>query len=369
MAIGERLRYARERSGLTLRQVVERTDIGESSLSEYETDKREPRLSQLQALAQVYRRSVAFFLGEGEVPHEVVLWREQPEPSVAADIGAEFRKLAEQYHVLEQLCADRRPVQLTEPDAATPVSGFGKAEALARQVHAQLQLGDRPGQALLRVLEEVSGLKIFHMDFQPTGTAACTVGETFGPAILLNAGSARWRRNFDLAHELYHILTWRHFRSPTEEDGRVATPDEEKWANKFASVLLMPEGALRSAVGKVIRDGQLQFADLANIAREFDVSADALVWRMVQLSYFTADAARELLARYKSNADQWESQRERDNPPTLPERYRALALRALREGQLSIGRFAEYLGISRSRAMRIAEGEVPDDEPIAVSDS
>ncbi len=369
MSIGQRLRHARERAGLTLRQVVQRTDIGESSLSEYESDKREPRLSQLQTLAQVYRRSIGFFLGEGDIPREVVLWREQPAPEVTADIGAEFRQLAEQYHVLEQLCADRRPVRLVEPDNGTSVTGYGKAEALAHQVHAQLQLGDRPGPALPRVLGEVSGVKIFHMAFEPTGTAACTVGETFGPAVLLNSGSARWRRNFDLAHELYHILTWRHFRSPADQDARMATPDEEKWANKFASVLLMPEGALRSALGKVICDGRLRFADLANIAREFDVSADALVWRMVQLGYFTADAARELLARYKSNAELWESQRERDNPPTLPERYRALAFRALREGQLSIGRFAEYLGISRSRAMRIAEGEVPDDEPIAVSDS
>lgn len=355
--------------GLTLRQVVDRTGVGESSLSEFEHGKREPRLSQLQSLAEVYRRSVGFLLGEGEIPREVVLWREKPDEETAAEVGAQFRQLADQYHILEQLCCERRPIRLREPEGAGPVAGFSKAQALAHEVHVQLQLGDRPGPVLRRVLEEVWGVKVFHLPFDPTGTAACTVSATFGPAVLLNSGSVRWRRNFDLAHELYHVLTWQHFRTESDDDVLVSNPDEEMWANKFASVLLMPENALRAVLGNVIRDERIRFADLADIAREFDVSVDALVWRMKQLGYFTADDATALLARYKANAILWESQRERDEPPKRPERFRALALRALRDGRLSIGRFAEYLGMSRSQAMRIAEREVPDDEPITVSDS
>jgi len=42
MNLNERLRYAREQAGLTLKEVESRTDIGFSSLSEYENGRREP---------------------------------------------------------------------------------------------------------------------------------------------------------------------------------------------------------------------------------------------------------------------------------------------------------------------------------------
>ena len=67
MSVAERLTYARKKAGLTLKDVGQRTGIGESSLCEFESGKREPRLSQLQALAAVFRRPISFFLAEGAV--------------------------------------------------------------------------------------------------------------------------------------------------------------------------------------------------------------------------------------------------------------------------------------------------------------
>jgi Zn-dependent peptidase ImmA (M78 family) len=243
---------------------------------------------------------------------------------------------------------------------------WNAAEELARSVRAQLGLGDRPALALPRVLEEDYGVKVFHLAFEPTGTAACSRSETFGDAILLNAGNVRWRRNFDLAHELFHLLTWGVFRSSSA----TTTGEEEKLADRFASALLLPEEALRSAVTRrQTETNKLSTAALFEIARDFDVSIDALVWRLHDL-YGGKDReyTKKRIEALHEVAKLYE-ERTKDAPPPRPERFRALAITTLRAGEISTGRFAEYLGISRGEAMKYVEmeGGPPADEALELA--
>src|SRR3990172_972541 len=166
MMLSERLKHARLKAGITLREIEERTGIGQSSLSEYEAGKRAPRLAQLQALAEVYRRSISFFLAEGEPAPEVVLWRKRPDDAVAADIEGKFLRLCEQYHNLEVWCVERRPCELPVASGSAADFDYRDAERLAYEVRAKLKLGDRPGQSLLPALEEVCGVKVFHKRFE-----------------------------------------------------------------------------------------------------------------------------------------------------------------------------------------------------------
>lgn len=350
---------------MTLRQVVQRAEIGESSLSEFESSKREPRLSQLQSLAQVYRRSIAFLLGEGDIPREVVLWRQQPDPATAGDIEAEFLKLCQEYHNLEVWCAEHRPSILPTATGNADSFGYRESEKLAYQVQSELRLGDRPGQSLFPVLEEVCGVKLFHLSFDPTGAAASTVSETFGSAVLLNAKNVRWRRNFDLAHELFHLLTWDIFRSSENGDGILASEKEEKLATCFASHLLMPADVTRLAISEVSESGTISFSNLFNVARQFDVSVEALLWRIHFLFNRNEEDTRRDIERYRATSDIWED-REHDEPSPRPARFVALAVRAFRNGEMSQGRFAEYLGISRREATQFSEQEALEDEEIAI---
>ena len=358
MALAQRLRYARECCGFTLAQVKERTGIGESSLSEFENEKREPRLSQLNALARTYRRALSFFLAEGEPRHEVVLWRERP-ANQRADVEGRFRLLCEQYHNLEVWCDDRARSALPSYNANSANFDYSDAESLAKKVRDDLQLGDRPGPVLLRVLEEVCGVKVFHLAFDPTGTAACALGESFGAAVLLNQKNVRWRRNHDLAHELFHLLTWNAF--PRLPDSATPSAHEEQLATCFAANLLMPPEVTRAAVGRLITEGKISYPDLFDIAREFDVSVESLLWRL-HILYGRGPDAKELteqeIERARAFAPSLED-REQEEPPTWPHRYHDLAVKALRRGEISIGRFAEYLDISRQKAMKYIEQETP----------
>ena len=368
MSIGDRLQYARQRAALTGPQVSESTGIGTSSLSDFENDKRSPSVSQLQKLAEVNRRSVWFFLEEGPLPREVILWRKRPEEE-APSVEMQFLKLCQQYHRLEMWCGEVNPPCLPEGAGNAVSYTYVDAEALAKQVRDQLELGDRPGLSLLTVLEEVCGVKVFHLDFAPTGTAASTWSDIFGAAVLLNKGNVRWRRNFDLAHELFHLLTWHVFRKPEEANvtSFCASEDEEKFATCFARNLLMPADVAKKAFADKRKDGRLSFEAVFDIARQFDVSVEALLRHLSFLGIVDRGMVENAVDRAKLLAPMLEDRQRSTEPPTWPERYKALAMKALRHGSISIGRFAEYLEISRHEAMKYVEQEVTDDAEVPVT--
>lgn len=367
MSISERLKYARERSGLSGSQVRERTGIGESSLSEFENGKREPSLSQLKKLGDLYRRSVEFFMSEGAIAEPVVLWRKRPPEETAKEIEVGFLRLCEQYHNLEMWCNEPAPACLPKAEGKPERFGYREAEELAKRTRRDLQLGDRPGPALLAVLEEACAVKVFHLDFEPSGTAASTVSDAFGAAVLLNANNVPWRRNHDLAHELFHLLTWPIFRTP--DGSSLASPEwEEKLATCFATNLLMPDEPFRSAIHARMRDNKITFEALYDVAREFGVSVESVIWRLHYLfgrGPEESEKTKAVIERAKFHAPPMEDKGPK--PELYPERYRALAVKALRHGEISIGRCAQYLGINRSEAARFAEQEAPIGEEVQVT--
>jgi Zn-dependent peptidase ImmA (M78 family)/transcriptional regulator with XRE-family HTH domain len=365
--VGRRLRHARERCGFKQGEVCIATGIGESSLSDFERGKRSPSLDQLSALAAHYDRPLGFFFEEGEPALEVVLWRERP-ASGAEKCESEFRQDCRRYRDLEVWCKDESPCALPEPHRDSRSPDFRWAEDLAFKVRNELRLGDRPALTLLQGLEEDCGVKVFHREFEPTGTAACSIDPYFGAGVLLNAKSTQRRRNFDLAHELFHLVTWKLFRTSSPANN---TKHEEQLADKFASTLLLPEEGVRSAVTRRCEGDRLSLPAVFDIAREFEVSVEALLWRLHWIfNWSDSDRTKELIGKAKLQARIFEKPaREETTVPARPPRFHALAVKALRNGEISVGRFAEYLGISRREAMTYLEEESGASEAIELSPS
>jgi Zn-dependent peptidase ImmA (M78 family)/transcriptional regulator with XRE-family HTH domain len=359
MTINERLRAVRGRSGLTLQQVSERTSIGVSSLSELENGLREPSLSQLGSLANCYHLAVSSFF-EDVKTEGVLLWRSRPKSPASNGIGARFFELVQQYHNLEMWCNEKKHPELPV-GAGIPENLRGhQIENLAGIVQEQLKLGNRPGATLLRVLEEVCGVKIFHDDFDEH-CAACTVDENLGAAVLLNRNAIRSQINFDLAHELFHLVTWKSFKHDQASDDTVmAEAQEEDLANIFARNLLMPRAAILNAMTPYFAKGvRLTFDDVFDVARQFDVGVEQLILRLDDVYGFPKEAAKELIARYTETAKERHLAatrlEEKDTIPLRPLRFRALAFKALHTGEMSEGLFAKYLGVNRKEAMELIE--------------
>lgn len=369
MSLHERLKQARQTLKLTIGAVEEKTGIGASTISEFENGKREPRLPQLKTLADAYQRPISFFLEEGEPAPEVVLWRKKPASPQAEEVQMRLLGLAEQYHNLETWCDDHEPCELPATTGKVGSFFYADAEKLAYHVRHELGLGERPGQTLLRVLEEVCKIKVFHLPFEPTGSAACTLNSKFGAAILLNRSHVRWRRNFDLAHELFHLLTWKIFRQAGSLDGIEASELEEKLATCFARNLLMPSEVVRVSVDpRLVASKKLGFDALFEVARQFDVSVEALLWQMAFVYRIPSETIKDYVERLRGQMSFWDD-RERDDPSERPLRFRALARQALRKGLISAGRYAEFLGISRREAMQVVEQDADENAEVEVANS
>jgi XRE family transcriptional regulator, fatty acid utilization regulator len=368
MDIARRLEKARKAIGFTLKKVEEKTGIGSSSLSDFENAKREPKFSELAKLADVYKKSVEFFLSDEESIEPVTLWREVPtsqEEKKATE--AEFNKLCEQYHKLEVITSQVHKTKLPQPDVDNPKDfTYGRAEAFAREIQSRLCPGDIPSASLKRVLEEKYYIKIFHLEF--SGSAISSYSPIYGYAVLLNSGAStkQWRRNYDLAHELFHLCTMNIFKSLRSIDDP-PTEYEEKLANAFASVLLMPEGALKERIELSQNDkGRMSLDQVDDVAREFDVSIDALTYRIANIYKIPKEqnemfliAAKQLAEAHKPRAS--------DKPDKLPERYCSLAIRALNEGKLSLMQFAKYMDLSYKKAQEyLIEDKDFTDEKISI---
>jgi Zn-dependent peptidase ImmA (M78 family) len=192
------------------------------------------------------------------------------------------------------------------------------------------------------MLEDDYGVKIWYKNLGEEGSAASTFGP-FGAGILVNSQEAPWRRNFSIAHELFHLITWKDMEN-SEPDIKT-----EKLANAFASALLLPKKPLREAFAPRIRKGEVENGDLIAVARQFDVSTQALCYRLINLGWADHDEMEATLADpdfksldYTSKMGKWLE------PPTIPERFVRLAFLAYQRGNLSRPRLAEYLNVSIS---------------------
>lgn len=343
--LGARIREARESLKMNQEELADR--VGFSSrqiLSELERGQREVKARELVALARSLRVDIGALLAEVEPARSAVLWRDRPSER-AEEMQAEFLTWCERYsHVLSATGSShsrRSPLPCLAVDPYT--LSYRDAEELASEVSRLLGLGSRPASSLQRALETQFDIIIWHLDMGDSGSAACAKG-AFGSAMLINRGEAPWRRNFDMAHELFHLVTWDSMSAAIDEDEAVAQ-NAERLANAFAAALLLPAEEVRNELESRVTSGALSRADLVAIARDFDVSTQALLWRLlnigmglqsVEVRSFLNDPDLRRLDKASQIGMWWD-------PPPLPERFVRLAHLATTRGRLSRAKLAAYL--------------------------
>ena len=159
---------------------------------------------------------------------------------------------------------------------------------------AKFQLGAVPARRLASIMEEQFGILVLMVDaYRGISGAACRLPEL--DIVLIARGEVAGRRHFDLAHELFHILTWDsmppdHIENAAETGGGWV----EKLANNFAAGLLMPEASLKKYGEWKHLDKETLIVRLNDVAEELQVTSSALRWRLVALGQLTADKARSV---------------------------------------------------------------------------
>ena len=353
VTIGTRLKQARTRLGLTLGEVHEAVKVGVSTLSDYENDKREPGSSQLAILARHYRVPVGYLFGEVELPTEHVLWRHKPE-TAAAKIEGEFLELCHWYKDLERWADEEDPGCLHPLADGSTLRDPDEVARVATSVRNALNLGGYPALTLAARLEDSCGIKIFQLPLGGRGNAASAVGD-FGMAVLLNGDNGPFQRGFDLAHELFHLLTW-HAR------GEATSPsaEEEVAADHFAVQLLVPAERLAAVAKEFVRRKATRLVELVFASRRFRVPVEALVRALDVALGIGETKVAALVARcreYDEILDPPDGEK-----PTRPQRFIDLAVKAYQLGAASTTVLTRYLGMPLHKAMAMLNAAMPDDE-------
>lgn len=219
-------------------------------------------------------------------------------------------------------------------------SSFELAMAEGERLTIDYGMGDVPAIRLPEVMEQDFGILVLMVDGdERISGAACRLPEL--DAVLVNRNENPGRRNFDLAHEFFHLLTW-DTMPPSEIEGVSESGGSrvEQLANAFASALLMPQRVL-TRFGDWRRLGNSERASqMRKVADFFRVSVSALHWRLVGLKLLCK--ATEML-----EVEAPSSEYLRDTPPAFSKVYLSAMANAIDRGDISVGRLAKLIEVPR----------------------
>lgn len=345
--INRRLKYAREQHGLTQAQLTEKLGFKDrQTLAAIEAGQRKVSAEELLRAMQVLSVDLDFLtdgfrlVGEGSFS-----WR--VDRKATDELLGKFEERAGRWIATYRRLGEIQGVRTTvlQPRLAlNERSTFEDAAAAGEALGLEWELGEKPAIALERAIETRLGALLLYVD-APRGIsgAACVLPGL--NTILINRNESEGRRNYDLAHETFHLLTWEQMppehREAIQGDRRGKSRHNrvEQLADNFAAALLMPERAL--APFWQARGNEDINAWLNRTASEFLVSAQALKWRLANLGWLTrADLLDVIDARLTANG---RPEKEQQTPRLYCDSFVRRLHVALAKGQLSVRRAASLL--------------------------
>lgn len=343
--IGARIRALREQRGLSQERLSEQLGFNDrQTLSAIENGERRLSAEELLLVMQCLGADLDYFtdpfrlIGEGRFS-----WRqtnvgtprlEAYERSAGRWIAA-YRTLARQIGRHAPLL--RRSLGLTKHDS------FEEAVAAGERFAAEFDLGIVPAATLAEIIERALGILVLNVDaIEGISGAACRLPEL--DVVLINRHEVPGRRHFDLAHELFHILTW-DTMTPEHVEEAVETSKNriEQLANAFASAVLMPTKVLDRFGSWAELDGGALVSRLNAVADELLVTASALKWRLVSSGRLAQTTARGISdATLRRNG---RGSRERKLPPLFSKPFIEVIAEGMRRGHISARRLSGLLDV------------------------
>lgn len=231
-------------------------------------------------------------------------------------------------------------------------STHDEAAIAGEQTARMLGLGDVPAAGLAQVVESSLNTLVLYVDaIEGVSGAACQVGVL--NTILVNRNEPAQRRNYDLAHELFHILTWaalppRHIDEATGPDRKYRRI--EQLAENFAAGLLMPSATIHKIIERDPLPAESDMGAWINrSAPFFQVSNQALSWRLVNLKLLPL-AMRNRLDEAGKLAPRGTAQSAGGPPPRFSKRFLETVAWAIDSGSISARRACDLMDVPLEKA-------------------
>lgn len=342
---GERLKYLREQHGMTQEELAKLMNLeSRQIISHIETGVRKMTGEDLVACTGIFKVELDYFTnpyilaGQGSFS-----WRQSGVP--VEELRSFEVKAGEwigAYRVLRGKL-DQKPRTLMAEVRLTQKSSYEEAVSAGEAVAAELSLGEVPAKELIRAAEEkLDAIVLMANPQKGISGAACRLPEM--NAIIINRQEPLSRRSYDLAHEIFHILTWEAMPPDYIDGSNTKKARVEQLADKFASGLLMPSKVMQRYLDRLDHNHPNFVQSVNEIATELMVSSQALLWRLVSLGRLPIHVCQELTSTdwFKYNGGLLMD----ETPPLYSRKFLELVAAALHEGYVSERRIAGLLDLS-----------------------
>ncbi|MBC2254886.1 ImmA/IrrE family metallo-endopeptidase [Listeria ivanovii] len=314
MFFGEKLQSVRELNGLSRKELADKLSLSEQAIWQYENQYTVPKFEVVNELKKVFNVKAQFFYTESFVTNiskvESIAYRAEDREArkktkmetTFIDFTSYFldkfeSKLNLQASLLSQLRNESIQLYNTSTEASDRLL---QLEIIAENAREKLDV--QSNSELLYKLE-LSGIYILEKNMGVSIDAYSTWTSQEKPFIILgNKKKSAVRRNFDLAHELGHLLL--HYKidmdSLTKDEHKII----EKEANDFASFFLLPKNQfLKDFLTISKKSNPESYLDLK---MKYMVSIGALEYRAYKMGLLTFEENRYFYAAlnrkgYKKN--------------------------------------------------------------------
>ncbi|WP_372698718.1 helix-turn-helix domain-containing protein [Arthrobacter sp. JSM 101049] len=329
---GDRMRLARFRAGLTIKDLAERVGITHSAVSQYETGRTRPTSITLAKLALATGVNTSFFgfdrrpVSSGGLDGTHFRSLRSTTKAVRSAAWAWSELTLDASDVLERYVRFP-PVDLPERSLAREDDNETIAEA-AGLLRAEWKLPIGPVGNLVKHME-AHGILVTRAPESSKGVDAFSHFQGRRPVVVLgpqDKDAARSR--FDAAHELGHLVC-----HPEADPGG----GQEQQAHSFAAELLMPRQQIIDLLPR-----RFDLGAYARLKHEWGVSIAALLYRSKKLGVISDAAYRRAVVTMNKNYGK------KDEPFPLRTTERPELLRSAIELLTSTGRAIEDLATEAS---------------------
>lgn len=340
----DRLRLARKRAGLSLRDLAAKmnNEVSHQAIKKYEDGEMYPSSRVLVSLSRALGVSIDFLMSNQVEGLAGVEFRKHSGTTQKdrARVEAAVIEAVERYLEVESaLGIEEGEIDLGPRAHAEPIASLEEAERLAKSLRVHWKLGSDPIPSMTALLEE-KGFKVVEVDLpDDVFGLTCKVEREGGkpPLSVIVVGKNNnnvERRRFTLTHELAHTAI------PEIAEG----VDKEKAMHRFAGALLVPEEHLKADVGSARH--AFAYGEIIRLKHLYGVSAVSFLLRLRDLGLLSPEG---VTIAFRTYARTWR----KDEPEPLalsssrpfetPMRFERLVYRALAEQMVSIPRAAELL--------------------------
>lgn len=285
MFYGEKLRQLRELHGFSRNELAQKLNVSEQTIGQYENNQITPRLDIMRKLPEMFSVNMHFFNTPSFIKKDVIL-----EGSIAYRTkDRNSRKKIN--NELEYLTYSKTFIDYFESFVTSNIGGFELLKQKTNEIQKNsFKISDvasfarsfyelKSNEDLMSKLEQ-SGITILEKDLGDTIDAYSGFTKDEKPYIVLgNFKKTAVRRNFDLAHELGHLLL--HSYIVMNELTNREHTEVEMQANEFASSFLMPKLEFEKDFNSIPRKTNPDF--YIKLKKKYMVSIGALEYRAYKL--------------------------------------------------------------------------------------